>query len=465
MERRKRLTAIGIMILVLVVVWTLGVRFALAQGTEPEIHIYESSEPEDIEAVGSAIPIQGRLTDDNGNPLDGVYVIYAALYPVSTGGTALCSDTDSVLVENGLFNMDLDGCLSADVDGKQLYLGIKVGGDPEMTPRRVIYPVPYAWSLRPGAIISGTTSTAIVHIENWRPSGRGLRSYAMSETGLNYGIVGASRSTDGYGGYFYNNSTEGTTYGVAGWSDSDDGYGGYFYNTANGLGSVGLRGEGTIGVYGEGTKGGIQGKAIYIGVLGRSEQDVGVEGRTDAADQNYGLYTDDNLYSLNYHTAGAQMQVVQNGGQTLLETGDVVVFSGIGEPLEAGAPPVIQVAGVDTENSTAVAGVVYSRYNFKTQDADPEEAVHDYTPEGPAAPGEYLLVVVRGPAQVKASAQGGPLRPGDLLSSSGQAGLAAKATKVTLDGVETPLPGTILGKVLESLDEGEALIYIFVTLQ
>ena len=248
METRERLAAVGIMVLVLVVVLALGAKFTLAEGTGQEIDIDEPTGLEDIEAVRSTIPIQGRLTDFNGTPLDGAYTIHAALYADYAGGTALCSDTDSVAVDNGLFNFYLDGaddCSSADIDGKQLYLEFQVGGDSPMTSRQAIYPVPYAWSLRPGAIISDTTPSAIVHIENWGTSGRGLRSYAMSETGTNYGVVGATRSVDGYGGYFY--------------------------NTANGLGSVGLKGESTFGVLGEGTKVGVLGKAIYIGVSGQSE--------------------------------------------------------------------------------------------------------------------------------------------------------------------------------------------------
>ena len=73
-----------------------------------------------------------------------------------------------------------------------------------MTPRQPIYPVPYAMSLKPGAVISGTRSDAIVHIENSNSSGRGLRAYATDTSGTNYGVIGASKSPDGYGGYFYN---------------------------------------------------------------------------------------------------------------------------------------------------------------------------------------------------------------------------------------------------------------------
>jgi hypothetical protein len=438
METHKRLTVSGILILAVLATLALAVGIALAQETNPKENINEPSGPEDTAAsVSSVVPIQGRLTDASGNPLTGSYNIRASLYDAGTGGTTLCSDLDTVSVDNGLFNMNINGCTASDIDGKQLYLGITVGSDPEMTPRQAIYPVPYAWSLRPGAEISGTTSGAIVHIENWDTSGRALRAYAMATSGVNYGVVGASRSSNGYGGYFY--------------------------NTAAG---DGVKGEGWFGVYGSGTSAGVRGQSESgWGVYGLSTNGDGVGGATLAADNNYGIYTADNLYSLNFHLLGAKMQVVQNGGETFLEAGDVVAFSGIGAPLEAGSPPVIQVTGVESANSTAIAGVVYSRYNIETLRAGPEEVVSNVTPEGAVAPGEYLLVVVQGPAQVKASALAGPLQPGDLLSSAGQAGYAAKATKVTLGGVETAMPGTILGKVLESLDEGEALIYIFVTLQ
>jgi hypothetical protein len=153
-------------------------------------------------SVYNVIPIQGRLTDDSGNPIDGTRVITFSLYATFYATTPVCQDADSVNEDNGLFNAAMDSCTSSDIDGKRLFLGIQVEGDYEITPRQSIYPVPYAFSLRPGAIISGTTSVAIVHIENHHESGRGLRAYAMSETGTNYAVVGGSRSPDGYGGYF-----------------------------------------------------------------------------------------------------------------------------------------------------------------------------------------------------------------------------------------------------------------------
>jgi hypothetical protein len=66
---------------------------------------------------------------------------------------------------------------------------------------------------------------------------------------------------------------------------------------------------------------------------------------------------------------------------------------------------------------------------------------------------------------VKASALAGAIQPGDLLSSAGPAGQAAKAAQVSIEGVKTAVPGTVFGKALEPLAKGDKLIYVFVTLQ
>ncbi len=414
--------------------------------------------------VASVIPIQGKLTDDSGSPLNGTYIITARMYDSSFDGTVLCEDDDSVTVENGLFNMEMDFCTSSDIDGQRLYLGITVGSDPEMSPRQTIYPVPLAYSLRPAAIINGETSVAILHIENTHASGRGLRAYAMSETGTNYGVIGASRSPDGYGGYFYNNgggtglfskaiTTTGIVYGIHGESEADQGRGVYG-EASNPAGGIGVEGSSIAGT----------------GVYGSSESGYGIYGNTDSASRNYGIYTEDNLYASAYHLSGAILQIVQNGGEEALEPGDVAAFSGMGTPLVENGAPVIQVAPTTTANSTAVAGVVQSRYNIEAtiNAAEPYTtssiAALDITPEGPIAPGEYLLMVVHGPVQVKATAFAKSIQPGDLLSTAATTGFAAKASQLDLGGVQTAIPGTVIGKALEPLTGDKELIHIFVTL-
>lgn len=167
--------------------------------------------------VGNAFPVQGVLTNASGTPLSGEYSITFRLYDVATGGTALCQDVNTVTVTNGLFSSAVWGNCPDDINGQQLFLGIEVGSGGEMTPRQQIYAVPYAFSLRPGAVISGSLNAALVHIENTNASGRALRAYASSTTGTNYGVVGASSSPAGFGGYFYNN---GGGIGLQGSSDT-----------------------------------------------------------------------------------------------------------------------------------------------------------------------------------------------------------------------------------------------------
>ena len=92
------------------------------------------------------ISYQGRLADAAGNPLTGDYQMQFALYDVPTGGSACWSETQTVSVSEGLFNVLLgsvnaigSSCLTGDV-----YLGIKIGDDSEMTPRELLTSVPYA---------------------------------------------------------------------------------------------------------------------------------------------------------------------------------------------------------------------------------------------------------------------------------------------------------------------------------
>ena len=181
----------------------LTIGLASAQEGEPPRRALSPDAPQ---VKSDFIPVQGRLTNSSGLPINGSYTLTFRIYDEYSGGTALCQDDASdVDVDHGLFStyMIAYGC---EIDGRQLYLGVEVEDDGEMFPRQYIDNVPYAWSLRPGAVISySMDNNAILHIENSASSGRGFRSYATSQTGTNYGMVGAARSPDGFGGYFYNN--------------------------------------------------------------------------------------------------------------------------------------------------------------------------------------------------------------------------------------------------------------------
>jgi len=135
--------------------------------------------------VSDQIPVQGRLTDAGGIPLNGAYTINFWVYDVADGGGPICGNivTPNVAVINGLFNVTLDLCQGA-TNGKQLYLGVKVGDDPEMTPRLPIITVPYAQNLRPGATIQGANSFVFA------PGTAFARN--SDDTAVTWGLSGAS---------------------------------------------------------------------------------------------------------------------------------------------------------------------------------------------------------------------------------------------------------------------------------
>ena len=111
------------------------------------------------------ISYQGQLTDPDGTPLTGTYDMHFALYAVPTGGTACWTEprtgANAVPVSDGLFNVLLGSvsveaiapCLTGDV-----YLGITVGSDSEMTPRELLGSVPHA--LQASTVPDESISTA-----------------------------------------------------------------------------------------------------------------------------------------------------------------------------------------------------------------------------------------------------------------------------------------------------------------
>jgi hypothetical protein len=222
MKRRQILVSVSALGLLL----ALTVGLSLAQGAEPpEQEINRASGIEEAAAVGSRIPIQGRLTDASGNPLNGTYTINFYLYDALTGGNLVCEDevNNDVLVSNGLFTWEIWGdCGSDAMRGQQLYVEIKVEGE-TLSPRQATYPVPYAFSLKPGAIISDTYSYVQMN---------GMAPEFVANVGIHGRATGALGNIGVYG------TIDGAGAGVLGKSSSGYGIGGYFENS--GAGGVGL---------------------------------------------------------------------------------------------------------------------------------------------------------------------------------------------------------------------------------
>jgi hypothetical protein len=98
--------------------------------------------------VPQMINYQGKLTTNAGAPVNDTLPMVFSIYPDSVGGTALWTETQSaVIVEKGVFNVllgSVDSIPYSVFDGSTRYLGVKVGDDPEITPRKPMVSVAYA---------------------------------------------------------------------------------------------------------------------------------------------------------------------------------------------------------------------------------------------------------------------------------------------------------------------------------
>ncbi|MBC8527138.1 MAG: hypothetical protein H8D22_09880, partial [Candidatus Cloacimonetes bacterium] len=99
-------------------------------------------------SVPNLIDYQGKITDSDGVPIEGVVSIEFCIYDAEEGGIALWSETQNpVNVLNGLFHVLL-GSVSPIPDDlfsqADRWIGINVDGDGEMTPRSRIGSVPFA---------------------------------------------------------------------------------------------------------------------------------------------------------------------------------------------------------------------------------------------------------------------------------------------------------------------------------
>jgi len=192
--------------------------------------------------VTQSFTYQGTLTNSGGTPLNGNYQMTFNLYDVASGGSSLgTSGPSTVAVTKGQFTTPVTFD-SSFFDGRALWLGIKVGADPEMTPRQEIRPVPYALGLRPGAVIKGSP-------DNTNPT--------LSLIDSSGGVAALSAITNGDLSTAVSVTTTGKkSKGMDVFSTGDSSYG--VKVLTGGQASPALYGESSqdVGVYGKGKEGG-----------------------------------------------------------------------------------------------------------------------------------------------------------------------------------------------------------------
>ncbi len=116
--------------------------------------------------AGAAVPgnvsYQGFLTAPSGQTIDADTSITFSIYAVEVDGSPLWFETLLVPVDNGLFSVTLGNPANPFPPGlfeTPLYLGIRVEGDVEMTPRRPLTSVGFSFKAEDADALQGRSAT------------------------------------------------------------------------------------------------------------------------------------------------------------------------------------------------------------------------------------------------------------------------------------------------------------------
>ena len=232
----------------------------------------------------------------------------------------------------------------------------------------------------------------------------------------------------------------------------------------NGL-YVGRADESGVAVIQAGVDGVYVGMTDEDGVHVWSADGDGVYAGTTMDNHEWGFNTPDKIYAgSGVANSGPLLFVAQNGGESGLETGDVVAVSGMGAAFGESNTPTPLVQRADAASSAPVFGVVYGRFALTEEVEEVERdgrieqgtSSHANSIEGAIAPGEYLQVVVMGAAQVKVESISSDLPPGALLAVDGD------GHTMMADATTTPF-GAIVGTAMQAPDTAkDGLIWVLV---
>lgn len=145
-----------------------------------------------IAGVPQTINYQGRVTDSSGDPHEGPLILRFAIYDVSSGGDSLWSSGfHELTIVNGLFSYTLGTSVllppSLFTTGADLYLGIKVGTDPEIEPRTKFDAVPYAYQ----AVSANSSDSATTVSDN------AINSMKIQDGSVQFSDIGQNDATSG----------------------------------------------------------------------------------------------------------------------------------------------------------------------------------------------------------------------------------------------------------------------------
>lgn len=251
-------------------------------------------------------------------------------------------------------------------------------------------------------------------------------------SGSTYGVSGSSASTGVYG-LNSGNSNYGYLAGT---------YGAYGYN---GGGNFGYLGGASYGARGENSNGnyGYLGSTLY-GVYG-SGTTYGIRGECNAC--TYGLYTGDKAYAAGGIDVGGAGTCADSSATAACALNDIAEDVYSKDNLEEG-----DVVVIDTEYN--------EHFRLSKKAYDP--LVGGIVSLNPAfhikTSGTGIPLALAGRVKAKASAENGPIKRGDLLTTSSTAGHLMRCN------AKEKCIGSIVGKALEPLANGKGKILVLVAL-
>jgi hypothetical protein len=282
--------------------------------------------------VSSRINYQGVLKE-GGSLVTGsrnfTFRFYTAVGCATPVGSPVVSN--GVAVANGLFSVKLDVDQALFFDGRGLWLGVDVGGAGNVACEEIT-PVPYALSLRPGAVIVGNIAgSPVLSVTNtYSPT----LEAASVQNGGGYGVYGRSNSGDGVAGQsdtgngVYGYSENGD--GVAGQSINGDGVFGYSKNGDGGsfrsssTSHYGLRVVNVIGGRAARFDGGVQinGDVNLNGEIYAQSLHTVDKGTTTSGVNSYGAAT---YSSVSVSTGGGEARALA-GGEVRMDAGGFAIY-------------------------------------------------------------------------------------------------------------------------------------------
>ncbi len=206
--------------------------------------------------IPQTINYQGVLTEPSGAVVpDGNFNLTFKLFDVSTSGTALWIETQTIAVNKGIFNVVLGNVNPLILPFDQPYwLEVTVGAGPELTPRIQLTSSAYSLntrSIRDGGVVTEKLADEAVttpKIQDGAVTQAKLAAGIALPPGPHNHLFETWSGNDPYKAFTIENLGAGD--GIQGWAHSDAS-GLHGRNTGNGPGASGFNLSGGAGVYGK----------------------------------------------------------------------------------------------------------------------------------------------------------------------------------------------------------------------